>query len=342
MSDVESGDRPEKLGIREVAVLAGVSHMTVSRVLNGHPNIRPATRQRVMDVIEQLDFKPNSAARALATQRTQRIGVIVDSSVEFGPTSTLRGLEFAARSGGYSVTSVAMQDDASLTPEAAVGHLIAEGVDALCVVAPRSSSVSALRRISIDVPVLVVKAAKDPNFLTVSVDQQLGTTLAVDHLVALGHRDILHLAGPLDWLDARGRERAFHARIEQWGLKVRPIVVGDWTADFGYDYAVGLKGVPEYTAMFVANDEMAFGVVHGFHDRGIRVPEDVSIIGFDDLPLSRHFIPPLTTVTQDFYALGVKAMEVLRAALEGREIPQRSKIPSELVVRASTAPPRSS
>lgn len=342
MSDVESGERPEKLGIREVAVLAGVSHMTVSRVLNGHPNIRPATRQRVMDVIQQLDFKPNSAARALATQRTQRIGVIVDSSVEFGPTSTLRGLEFAARSGGYSVTSVAMQDDASLTPESAVGHLIAEGVDALCIVAPRSSSVSALRRISIDVPVLVVKAAKDPNFLTVSVDQQLGTTLAVDHLVALGHRDILHLAGPLDWLDARGRERAFHARIEQWGLKARPIVVGDWTADFGYDYAVGLSGVPEYTAMFVANDEMAFGVVHGFHDRGIRVPEDVSVIGFDDLPLSRHFIPPLTTVTQDFHALGVKAMEVLRAALEGREIPQRSKIPSELVVRASTAPPRSS
>lgn len=342
MSDVESGDRPEKLGIREVAVLAGVSHMTVSRVLNGHPNIRPATRQRVMDVIEQLDFKPNNAARALATQRTQRIGVIVDSSVEFGPTSTLRGLELAARSSGYSVASVAMQDDASLTPEGAVSHLIAEGVDALCIVAPRSSSVSALRRISIDVPVLVVKAAKDPNFLTVSVDQQLGTTVAVDHLVSLGHRDIVHVTGPLDWLDARGRERAFHARIEQWGLKVRPIVVGDWTADFGYDYAMSLTAVPEYTAMFVANDEMAFGVLHGFHDRGIRVPEDVSVLGFDDLPLSRHSIPPLTTVRQDFHALGVKAMEVLRAALEGREIPQRSKIPSELIVRASTAPPRAS
>ncbi|MCD5345158.1 LacI family DNA-binding transcriptional regulator [Agromyces sp. H3Y2-19a] len=341
MSGIEVGERPEKLGIREVAALAGVSHMTVSRVLNGHPGIRPSTRQRVLDVVRELDFKPNSAARALATQRTQRIGVIVDSAVEFGPTSTLRGLELAARSSGYSVTSVAMQDDANLTPEAAVGHLIAEGVDALCVVAPRSSSVTALRSISIDVPVLVVKAAKDPTFLTVSVDQQLGTMLAVDHLVSLGHRDILHLAGPLDWLDARGRERAFHTRIEEWGLKARPIVVGDWTADFGYEYAAGLKGVPDYTAMFVANDEMALGVVHGFHDRGIRVPDDVSVVGFDDLPFSRHFIPPLTTVRQDFHALGTKAMEVLRAALEGREIPQRSKIASELVVRSSTAPPRS-
>ncbi|HEY1105313.1 MAG TPA: LacI family DNA-binding transcriptional regulator [Agromyces sp.] len=332
----------QRPSIYDVAKQAGVSHMTVSRVLNGHPNIREATRQRVLDVIRELDFKPNSAARALATQRTQRIGVIVDSAVEFGPTSTLRGLELAARSAGYSVTSVAMQDDANLTPEAAVGHLVAEGIDALCIVAPRSSSVSALRRISIDVPVLVVKAAKDPSFLTVSVDQQLGTTLAVDHLVALGHRDILHISGPLDWLEARGRERAFHARIEQWGLKERPVVVGDWTADFGYDYAVGLKGVPEYTAVFVANDEMAVGVIHGFHDRGIRVPDDVSIVGFDDLPLARHVLPPLTTVRQDFHALGAKAMEVLRAALEGREIPQRSKIPSELVVRASTAPPRSS
>lgn len=340
MSSTETGERPEKLGIREVAALAGVSHMTVSRVLNGHPNIRPATRQRVLDVIEELDFRPNSAARALATQRTQRIGVIVDTSIESGPASTLRGLEFAARASGYSVTSVAMQDDASLTPERVVGDLVAEGVDALCIVAPRSSSVSALRRITIDVPVLVIKAAKDPNFLTVSVDQQLGTTLAVDHLVSLGHRDILHLAGPLDWLDARGRERAFHGRIEQWGFKMRPIVVGDWTADFGYDYAAGLSGMPEYTAMFVANDEMALGVIHGFHDRGIRVPDDVSVVGFDDLPVARHFIPPLTTVRQDFHALGAKAMEVLRAALEGRDIPQRSKIPSELVVRSSTAPPR--
>lgn len=342
VGDIETGERPEKLGIREVAAIAGVSHMTVSRVLNGHPNIRPSTRQRVLDVIQELDFRPNSAARALATQRTQRIGVIVESAVEFGPTSTLRGLEFAARSSGYSVTSVAMQDDASLTPEGAVRNLIAQGVDALCVVAPRSSSVSALRRISIDVPVLVVKAAKDPAFLTVSVDQQLGTTLAVDHLVSLGHRDILHLSGPLDWLDARGRERAFHSRIEQWGLKARPVVVGDWTADFGFDYAANLKGIPEYTAMFVANDEMALGVIHGFHDRGIGVPDEISVVGFDDLPLSRHFIPPLTTVRQDFHALGIKAMEVLRAALEGREIPQRSKIPSELVIRSSTAPPRSS
>ncbi|WP_165066598.1 LacI family DNA-binding transcriptional regulator [Marisediminicola senii] len=332
--------RSDKSGIRQVASIAGVSHMTVSRVLNGHPNIRPSTRQRVLEVIDELDFRPNSAARALATQRTQRIGVIVESAVEFGPTSTLRAIELAARDGGYSVSSIAMHDDEQFSTQDAVGNLTSQGVDALCVIAPRSSSLSALRKIQIDVPVLVVKAAKDPSFLTVSVDQQFGTTLAVDHLANLGHRDILHVAGPLDWLDARSRERAFHSRAQSWGIRERPVVVGDWTSDFGYDFARGLADLPEYTAMFVANDEMALGVIHGLHDRGFRVPHDMSIVGFDDLPMSRHFLPPLTTVRQDFHALGLKAMDVLRAALESRDIPQRSMISTELVVRASTAPPR--
>jgi DNA-binding LacI/PurR family transcriptional regulator len=227
-----------------------------------------------------------------------------------------------------------------MTPSDAVAHLTSQGVDALCVVAPRSSSVASLRKIRISVPVLVVKSDKDPAFLTVSVDQQHGATLVVDHLAELGHRDILHIAGPLDWLDARGRERAFHARATSWGMRERPIVIGDWTADFGHDFASGITEVPEYTAIFAGNDEMALGVIHGLHQNGIRVPHDVSIVGFDDLPTSRHFLPPLTTVRQDFHALGLKAMDVLRAALEDREIPQRSKITAELIIRESTAPPR--
>ena len=186
------------------------------------------------------------------------------------------------------------------------------------------------------------EAERDAAFLTVSVDQHSGTLLAVDHLAALGHQDILHLAGPLDWLDARSRERAFHARAQSWGMRERPIVVGDWTSDFGYDFARELTTLPEYTAIFAANDEMALGVIHGLHENGIRVPEDLSVVGFDDLPMSRHFLPPLTTVRQDFHALGLRAMEVLQASIEGRQIPQRTKIPAELVVRASSAPPRGS
>jgi len=330
----------ERPNIRQVAAVAGVSHMTVSRVLNDYPGIKESTRERVLKAMSELNFRPNNAARALASQRSRRIGVMIESAVEFGPGSTLRGIEVAARENGYTTTSIALRDDERMTPQDAVQLLLDQGIDALCVVAPRSSSVSALRKISISIPALVVKAEKDPNFLTVSVDQQLGTQLVVDHLVSLGHKDVLHVSGPLDWLDARGRERAFHSRTRSWGMRERPVVVGDWSADFGYEFAQGLDRLPEYTAIFAANDEMALGVIHGLADNGIRVPQQMSVVGFDDLPVARHFLPPLTTVRQDFHALGVKAIEVLHAALENREIPQRSKIPAELIVRASTAPPR--
>ncbi|MBR22056.1 MAG: transcriptional regulator [Leifsonia sp.] len=335
-----STESSEKPNIRQVASIAGVSHMTVSRVINGHPSVREETRQRVLDVIGKLNYRPNSAARALTTNRTRRIGVVMESAVEFGPTSTLRAVELAARRADYSVTSIAISDDETLSSAEAVDTLIGQGVDALCIIAPRSSSVSAIRKISICIPVLVVKAERDATFLTVSVDQKLGTELMVDHLAGLGHRDVLHIAGPLDWLDARSRERSFHVRAASWGMRERPIVVGDWTGDFGYHFARGLRTTPEYTAIFAANDEMALGVIHGLRERGIRVPEDMSVVGFDDLPVTRHFSPPLTTIRQDFHALGLSAMDVLHAALDGREIPRRTRIPVELVVRESSAPPR--
>jgi DNA-binding LacI/PurR family transcriptional regulator len=330
----------EKPNIRQVAQLAGVSHMTVSRVLNDHPNIRESTRRRVQEAIEELGYRPSLTARALATQRSHRIGVLVESATTFGPTSTLYAVESAARASGYEVSSVFLQAGAKITPQEAVDHLVALGVDALCVVAPRSSSIADLRRIAVGVPVLVVKPDKDPTFLTVTVDQRAGTALAVDHLVALGHRDILHLAGPLDWLDARSRERAFHARAKSWGIRERPVVVGDWTADFAYEFARGIRELPEYTAVFVANDDMAVGFIHGLHERGFSVPDDLSVVGFDDIPLARHVIPPLTTVRQNFDALGVSIVEVLRAAIEEREIPDVTRISAEIVTRASSARPR--
>ncbi|WP_402461534.1 LacI family DNA-binding transcriptional regulator [Isoptericola aurantiacus] len=330
----------DKPNIRQVAQLAGVSHMTVSRVLNDHPNIREATRRRVEEAISELGYRPSMTARALATQRSRRIGVLVESAVTFGPTSTLYAVESAARASGYEVSSVLLRAGEEISPQEAVDHLITLGIDALCVVAPRSSSIAALRRIAVGVPVLVVKPDKDPTFLTVTVDQQAGTVLAVDHLVSLGHRDILHLAGPLDWLDARTRERAFHARSKSWGIRERPIVVGDWTADFAYDFARGIRELPDYTAIFVANDDMAVGLIHGLHERGYSVPDELSVVGFDDIPLARHITPPLTTVRQNFDALGVAVVDVLRAAIEEREIPDVTRIPAEIVTRASSAPPR--
>ena len=326
--------------MRQVALLAGVSHQTVSRVINGHPNISDETRQRVLRVIETLNYRPNSAARALASRRSNRIGVLVDSASQYGPNSTLRAVEDVARAMGFSVASVTLSEDRSISAHEAVEHLMAQGVDALCVIAPRSSSVDLLREVTDGLPTLVVKAEPDESFLTVSVDQRAGARLAVGHLIELGHRDIRHVAGPLDWLDARGRELGWRERLGEAGLETREPVVGDWTADFGYSFARGLDGRPGFTAVFAANDQMALGMLHGFAASGVRVPEDVSVVGYDDIPEARHFLPPLTTIRQDFHAVGRRSIENLLAAVQGGDAPRWSLIEPELIVRESTAPPR--
>lgn len=335
MSAVSGGAKPN---IRQVAQRAGVSHMTVSRVINDHPSIAPGTRERVLKVMHELNYRPNSAARALAFRKTNRIGVVVDSVIEFGPRSTLRAIEDAAHDRGYTVSSVAVSADRAVTAHDALVNLLAIGIDALCLITPRTSSIALLRQLSTGVPTLVVKAEPEDDFLTVSVDQRMGAALAAEHLVALGHRAMMHLAGPLDWLDARGREQQWRAQLELAGLPVRAPVVGDWSSDSGYGF--GRTVDLDFTAVFAANDQMALGMIHAFHERGIRVPEEVSVVGFDDVPDARHFLPPLTTVRQDFHALGTLSVATLLAELEGDEVSRRTLLEPELIVRASTAPPR--
>lgn len=327
----------QKPNIRQVATLADVSHMTVSRVLNDHPSIAPATRERVLAVMRELNYRPNSAARALASRKTNRIGVVVDSVSEFGPSSTLRAIEDAAHDRGYTVSSVAVSADRSVTPHDALMNLMAIGIDALCLITPRTSSIDLLREVSSGIPTLVVKAEPEDDFLTVSVDQRMGAALAAQHLIDLGHREMLHLAGPLDWLDARGREREWRSHLDFNGVPVREPVVGDWSSDSGY--AFGRRAEIDFTAVFAANDQMALGMIHAFHERGIRVPEDVSVVGFDDVPDARHFLPPMTTIRQDFHALGTLSVATLLAELEGDEVRRRTLMEPQLIVRASTCPP---
>ena len=328
-----------KPSIYDVADRAGVSHMTVSRVLNGHPNIRAATRDKVMKAIDEMNFTRSSIARALATNRTMRIGAIVDNPGFFGPSSVLRAIEAAAREHGYAVSSFSTGDGEDRRVDAGVVELLTQGVDALCVIAPRASSLDLLKQQPIRIPTLVVKEQSDDRMHTVSVDQRAGATAAVRHLIDLGHREILHVAGPPDWFDATARTEAWRATLEEAGLPVHPPMIGDWSSDSGYEF--GLAWEPgQATAVFVANDQMALGLMHGFAERGIRVPDDVSVVGFDDVPDARHYRPPLTTVRQDFTLLGEVVIGELLAAIEGAETEQRELIQPELRLRASTAPPR--
>ncbi|WP_127818549.1 LacI family DNA-binding transcriptional regulator [Microbacterium sp. CPCC 204701] len=330
----------QRPSIYDVAKQAGVSHMTVSRVLNGHPNIRESTRERVLRAIDEMNYTRSSIARALATRRAMRIGVLVDSPVQWGPNSTLRAIESAARDAGYAISAFSISDDDESKIDTGVVELVTQGVDALCVIAPRASSLDLLRQQSTGLPTLVIKAEPDAEMHTAAVDQRAGAMAAVMHLIELGHRSIAHLSGPLDWYDARAREQGWRDALADAGLSIAPPVVGDWTSDYGYTFGK-THDFSEVTAVFAANDQMALGVVHGLAERGLRVPQDVSVVGFDDLPDARHFLPPLTTVRQDFAALGALALQILIAAIEGEDVTEHDIIEPRLVVRRSTAAPRS-
>jgi DNA-binding LacI/PurR family transcriptional regulator len=327
----------------DVARLAGVSHQTVSRVINGQTNLRPTTRQRVEEAIRQLGYRPNSAARALVTKRSATIGVIGSKSGFWGPSSVHRTVQAAGREAGFFVSSVNVPD---LTREAvsdAVDHLRDQRVEGIVLIAANDEAVEVARHQEVaGIPVVVVEGSLEKARWTVGVDQEAGARLATRHLLDLGHAEIVHLAGPLQWTEARSRLQGWQAAMHDTGLRPSPHVEGDWTAASGYRIGAQLARRDDVTAVFAANDQMALGLLRALWEAGRSVPADVSVVGFDDIPEAEFLIPPLTTVRQDFTAVGHRAIEILQTAIshprpEG-EMPERLIRP-ELVVRASTAAP---
>ncbi len=320
--------------IYDVAAAAGVSHMTASRVLNGASSIRESTRERVLDAMRELGYLPNSAARSLATDRTMRIGAIVDTPNEHGPGSTVAALEKAARKYGYAILPYSYHSDADDQARVGVLELLRHGVDAICVVGPRLSTPPVMSGMGIDVPVMVIGDSDDPRHLTADFDQYRGAADAVAHLLSLGHRRILHLAGPLDSGAGAVRHAAWERAMTNAGIEPLPCAVGDWSSRSGYAVGADREVVGGATAIFVANDKMALGVIHGLVSRGLRVPADVSVVGFDDMDGAEHFAPPLTTVASDFDVLGDAAMSALVRAIRGEPV-SSVIVPLALVVRAS-------
>lgn len=333
----EASALPTRASMHDVAALAGVSNMTVSRALNGHPNVRESTRRRVLNAVEKLNYTRSPVARALVTKRYMRIGVLMHGQVNHGPNTTLRAFERTARQHGYAVTSVSIDDEDQRPVETGVLELVTQGVDAVCIIAMRPTSLARIRRFTGDLPVIVEMDQPQDGLLIAAYDQAQGTRRAVEHLISLGHRSIRHLAGPLDWHVAQARAAAWRETLMRAGLPVAEPAEGDWTADSGYAYARDAE-LGDTTALFVGNDQMTLGVLHGLRTRGLRVPDDISVVGFDDVPEARHYAPPLTTIRQDFTELGELMLTDLLAAIEGRDARQRGLLESTLVVRASTAP----
>ncbi|MFI2754471.1 LacI family DNA-binding transcriptional regulator [Cellulomonas sp. P22] len=322
----------------DVAQVAGVSHQTVSRVLNDHPSVRPETRERVLAAIGELGYRRNSAARALVTRRSGTIGVVTTGSMLYGPTSTLVGLEEAARDGGYFVSVATISQFDAGTMHRTLEHFMGQGVEGIVIIAPQVEVMRAVEDFDAPVPVVMISSAAQPeaaHLHTVSVDQLDGARQATRHLIDAGHSEVVHVAGPSDWFDARDRLTGWRAECAARGVVAPAPVEADWTAERGY--AVGRAMVREGapSAVFAANDQLALGLLRAFWEGGLRVPGDVAVVGFDDATGSAYFIPPLTTVRQDFVALGRLTMEALTAALEGRQV-TRHTIAAQLVVRSSS------
>ncbi|HUZ21234.1 MAG TPA: LacI family DNA-binding transcriptional regulator [Acidimicrobiales bacterium] len=324
----------------DVAKLAGVSHQTVSRVLNGHPSVRPTTRVRVLAAIDQLGYRPNLAARALVTGRSRTLGLVTLDTTLFGPVATLYGIERAARETGYFVSVVSLRSIDRLPVQEAIARLAEQSVEGVIVIAPLTSAKAALADLPTDLPVVVVEGDPETDLGVVTVDQRGGARAATEHLLSLGHRTVFHVAGPTEWLEARERVAGWRLALEDAGAEVPSPLAGDWTARSGFDAGATLARIPEATAVFAANDHMALGLLRALRERGRRVPEDVSVVGFDDIAESEFFTPPLTTVRQDFDEVGRRCLGFLLERLDsGSRSVERVVIPPELVVRQSTAAP---
>lgn len=324
----------------DVGRMAGVSHQTVSRVINGSPNVRPETRQRVIVAMRQLGYRPNSIARALATGRTKMLGVIGFDTTLYGPASTLFGIERAAHEEGYLMIVASVRALNRLSVAEAIERLRNRGVDGILVIAPDKEVADALRHADSDVPLVAAEAGPADVMAVVAVDQFAGAVSATRHLLELGHQTVWHISGPADWLESAERVDGWRTTLEAAGAVPPPLLVGDWSARSGYHLAVSLSKDPAVTAIFAANDQMALGVMRAIRETGRDVPGDVSVVGFDDIPEAPYYTPPLTTVRQDFIEVGSRSLRALVRAIEtGEPVASGSRVPSRLIIRDSTAVP---
>lgn len=336
----KAGIKPSRPGIVAVAARAGVSHITVSRVINGHLNVSTATRTRVLDALKDLGYRPNTAARALVTGRSSTIGVICHNTTLYGPSAALLGLERAAGESGFFVSFVGLASLDRNAVEDAVHRLRQQAVAGIVVVAPQAAMADAFRQVSVEIPTVAIWGHAGTSIPTITASEAIGAKMATEHLLDLGHRNIAHLAGPKDRVSTQDRQRGWRDALAERKIRPQKMVHGNWSAQSGYDAGRQLLVDGTITAVFVANDQMALGMLRAIHEVGRSVPDDISVVGFDDIPDAAYFSPPLTTIRQNFELLGERAFHQLRESIEGRTVSESLILPVELVVRASSASPR--
>jgi DNA-binding LacI/PurR family transcriptional regulator len=322
----------KRVSMAMVAARAGVSGQTVSRVANGSPKVDPGTRLRVEQAMADLGYRPNRAARALRTGRTHTLGLVAQTLATVGNSRMLQAVAESAASRGYALTVVTLGADGDISE--AFDRLRDQGVDGAIVL----NEATALARdaAAAELRLVVVDSPPDERFTVIGIDHAAGARTATAHLLAAGHRTVHHLAGPVDSFAASERERGWRDALAAAGASAPEIARGDWTSASGDREAQRMLETGEVTAIFAANDQMALGALRAIADSGRRVPEDVAVVGFDDIADAAEFQPPLTTVRQDFDALGEQAVRALIADIEQGTPHTARQLDPRLIRRASS------
>lgn len=334
--------------IKEVAAAANVSTQTVSRVINDRPDVSPETRKRVQAVIEQMGYQPSALARSLIRQRSYTVGVVTAGLGYIGPSRTLSGITGAAEAAGYALLLKELSQFDTNNVKYIIQAFLSQHVDGIIWAVPEvGENRKWVNRFEMDLEIPIVYLTMEPqqNISVVSINNYLGGRMAMSHLFDQGYRNIAHISGPLDWWEARQRMNAWKDARKEFGLDLHDEswIEGNWSLSSGA-HAVDqlLKKYPEMDSIFVGNDQMALSVMQIARERGLRIPEDLGIVGFDNIPESAYFWPPLTTVQQDLDSLGRIALEetikIVEAGWQEEEPnePKSIMLSPTLVVRQSS------
>ncbi|MBE0409039.1 MAG: LacI family DNA-binding transcriptional regulator [Anaerolineales bacterium] len=334
--------------ILQVARKAGVSAQTVSRVINDRPDVAPETRLRVQQIINDMGYRPNVIARSLIHRRSYSLGVVATGLDYYGPSNTVIGIEKQARTLGYSLLLDLLHHPDAVDVEQLLNRLLSRQVDGIIWAVPEiGDNRNWLQRKTpeIPAPIIYLSMAPNPRLTTVSVDNRLGGELAARHLIEQGYRHIGHITGPMNWWEARQRLAGWQDTLKEAGLPAaeHQIAHGDWSAASGEQAMRSLlTQFPQVEAIFASNDQMALGALTFAYQQGMRVPQDLALVGFDDIPEAAYYYPRLTTVRQNLIDLGGISVSELVRMIESHHKnepsgePQTIWLPPELVVRASS------
>jgi DNA-binding LacI/PurR family transcriptional regulator len=321
----------------DVAERSGVSHQTVSRVLNNHKNVSEKTRAKVLKAMQELGYRPNLVARALVTGKTATIGVLSHDTTLFGPASTLHAVQSAAREKGYKTTIFSLKGEDRDSIVAGIRELLNDGVDGIVIIAPQIQGTKEVSDVIGNFPAVLVESESSASLPSVNVDQIYGAYEITKHLISLGHKKIAHISGPKDWYETDQRIKGYKKAMTENKLEVSQLWEGDWSAQSGYLAASQIIKSKKITAIFAGNDAMALGALKAISEAGLNVPKDISLVGFDDLPESRFLTPSLTTARQDFHEVGEQALAILLGLINKKKSRMNVAIKPDILIRESTA-----